>query len=48
MVTHDPVAASYSDSVILLVDGHVEDRIKAPRAETIAEHLAKLEAATDP
>ncbi len=30
MVTHDPVAASYADRVVLLADGRIVDEILAP------------------
>ena len=30
MVTHDPVAASYADSVVFLADGRIVDRLDAP------------------
>ena len=33
MVTHDPVAASYADAVVFLVDGRVGGRMAA-RAST--------------
>jgi putative ABC transport system ATP-binding protein len=38
MVTHDPVAASYADSVLFLADG----RLQAPTADAVAERLAHL------
>ncbi|WP_405820666.1 ABC transporter ATP-binding protein [Streptomyces sp. NBC_01390] len=45
MVTHDPVAASYADRVVLLVDGRVHDEVAAPSAQTVAARLATLETA---
>ncbi len=42
MVTHDPVAASYADRVVFLTDGTIVDDVTAPRAEVIAERLARL------
>ena len=42
MVTHDPVAASYADRVVFLADGSIVDDVAAPRAEAIAERLARL------
>ncbi|WP_330288621.1 ABC transporter ATP-binding protein [Streptomyces sp. NBC_00576] len=45
MVTHDPVAASYADRVLLLVDGKVHDEVTAPSAQAIAARMATLEAA---
>ncbi|WP_328930630.1 ABC transporter ATP-binding protein (plasmid) [Streptomyces sp. NBC_00190] len=48
MVTHDPVAASYADRVIFLVDGRVTDEMHGPTAQRVAEHLAQLEAEPEP
>ncbi|AXL90381.1 ABC transporter [Streptomyces sp. CB09001] len=45
MVTHDPVAASYADRVLFLVDGHVHGELSAPAADTVAAHLTRLETA---
>jgi putative ABC transport system ATP-binding protein len=42
MVTHDPVAASYADRVLLLADGRIVQDMPQPGAERIAEHLATL------
>jgi putative ABC transport system ATP-binding protein len=42
MVTHDPVAASYADRVILLADGQVAGTLEAPDADEVAEQLAHL------
>ncbi|WP_430784141.1 ABC transporter ATP-binding protein [Actinoplanes sp. G11-F43] len=42
MVTHDPVAASYADRVIVLADGHIVHDMPQPGAVRIAEHLATL------
>ena len=42
MVTHDPVAASYADSALFLVDGRIVGQIAAPTAAVVAEHLAGL------
>ncbi|GAA1071803.1 ABC transporter ATP-binding protein [Nocardiopsis exhalans] len=44
MVTHDPVAASYADRVVFLRDGQLVDEVLKPTAETVSEHLLKLEA----
>ncbi|MGW2225173.1 ABC transporter ATP-binding protein [Streptomyces formicae] len=43
LVTHDPVAASYADRVVFLVDGRVESELLRPRAEEVAGRLATLE-----
>lgn len=45
MVTHDPVAASYADRVVFLVDGHVNGELIGASAEDIAARMTKLEAA---
>ncbi|MDF3147567.1 MULTISPECIES: ABC transporter ATP-binding protein [unclassified Streptomyces] len=42
MVTHDPVAASYADSVLFLADGRLAGRLDAPTADAVAERLAHL------
>ncbi len=42
MVTHDPVAASYADQVVFLVDGRIVFETAAPTAEGVAAVLAKL------
>jgi putative ABC transport system ATP-binding protein len=42
MVTHDPVAASYADRVLVLADGRIVADMPQPGAERIAEHLATL------
>ncbi|MFK4065066.1 ABC transporter ATP-binding protein [Streptomyces sp. NPDC029674] len=45
MVTHDPVAASYADRVVFLVDGRVASELRAPDAGEVASAMAGLEAA---
>src|SRR3954462_14458155 len=42
MVTHDPVAASYADRVILLADGQVAGTLEAPDADEVTGQLAHL------
>jgi putative ABC transport system ATP-binding protein len=42
MVTHDPVAASYADRVLVLADGRIVADLPQPGADRIAEHLAAL------
>jgi putative ABC transport system ATP-binding protein len=42
MVTHDPVAASYADTVVFLVDGRIVSELSAPTASSVATELAQL------
>jgi putative ABC transport system ATP-binding protein len=42
MVTHDPVAASYSDRAIFLADGNIVDEMLDPTAERILNKLRGL------
>jgi putative ABC transport system ATP-binding protein len=42
MVTHDPVAAAYADSVLFLADGRLAGSMRAPTADAVAERLAHL------
>ncbi|WP_328582098.1 ABC transporter ATP-binding protein [Streptomyces sp. NBC_00370] len=44
MVTHDPVAASYADRVVFLVDGRLGGELLAPTAESVAARMAGQEA----
>jgi putative ABC transport system ATP-binding protein len=46
MVTHDPVAASYSDRVVFLADGAIVDEITKPTPDTILDRLRRLEPGT--
>ncbi|GGT38146.1 ABC transporter ATP-binding protein [Streptomyces purpureus] len=46
MVTHDPVAASYADRVVFLVDGRLSGELAAPTAEQVAARMARLETGT--
>ncbi|MEV6383727.1 ABC transporter ATP-binding protein [Streptomyces sp. NPDC051773] len=45
MVTHDPVAASYADRVVFLVDGRVSGELVRPSVEAVAARMAGLERA---
>ena len=45
MVTHDPVAASYTDRVLFLADGRVVDEMREPTAERVLERMAGLDSA---
>jgi putative ABC transport system ATP-binding protein len=42
MVTHDPVAASFADSVVFLADGKLAGELARPSAEQVAERLTRL------
>ncbi|MGW4115739.1 ABC transporter ATP-binding protein [Actinosynnema sp. NPDC004786] len=42
MVTHDPVAASYADRVVLLADGHLAGEIDNPTADSVLAALKHL------
>ncbi|NGO09435.1 ABC transporter ATP-binding protein [Streptomyces sp. HC44] len=46
MVTHDPLAASYADTVLFLADGRIVDQLHGPGIdpEQVAERLTRLEA----
>jgi len=44
MVTHDPVAAAYSDRVIFLEDGRIVDEMFEPTSERILDKIKTLEA----
>ena len=43
MVTHDPVAASYSDRVVFLADGSIVDEIAQPSVEKVLDRIKGLE-----
>jgi putative ABC transport system ATP-binding protein len=43
MVTHDPVAAAYADTVLFLADGSLVDRLPNPTAEEVAGRMARLD-----
>lgn len=42
MVTHDPAAASYADSVLFLVDGQIAAEMHAPSTERVAATMTEL------
>jgi putative ABC transport system ATP-binding protein len=42
MVTHDPIAAAYTDRVVFLGDGRVVDEIRDPSADDVLEEMKKL------
>jgi putative ABC transport system ATP-binding protein len=42
MVTHDPVAASYADRVVLLADGRLAGEVREPTADAVLDALRGL------
>ena len=42
MVTHDPVAASYADTALFLVDGRIVDKMADPNAQKVLDRLKAL------
>ena len=44
MVTHDPVAASYTDRVVFLADGRIVDELRHPDREKVLEVMARMSA----
>jgi putative ABC transport system ATP-binding protein len=46
MVTHDPVAASYTDSVLFLADGKIVGELTEPTVQTVAQRMAEMEQTT--
>ncbi len=43
MVTHDPVAAAYADTVVFLVDGRIAGTMARPTADAVAGQMAHLD-----
>jgi putative ABC transport system ATP-binding protein len=43
MVTHDPVAASYADRAVFLVDGRIAGTMDRPTADAVAGQMAHLD-----
>jgi putative ABC transport system ATP-binding protein len=39
LVTHDPGAASWADSVVFMVDGQLQGSLERPTAQQIADHI---------
>jgi putative ABC transport system ATP-binding protein len=44
MVTHDPVAAGYADSVVFLADGRIVDHMDRPTPTGVLDRMKALEA----
>jgi putative ABC transport system ATP-binding protein len=47
IVTHDPVAAGYTDRVVFLADGRVVDEMREPTAERVLERMSAFAAAAE-
>jgi putative ABC transport system ATP-binding protein len=43
MVTHDPVAASYADRIVFLVDGRIVDEMHDPHTDAVIDKMKHLE-----
>jgi putative ABC transport system ATP-binding protein len=44
MVTHDPAAASYADTVVFLADGRIVNSMERPSADRVADYVTRMEA----
>ena len=44
MVTHDPVAAAFTDRVVFLGDGRVVDELREPDREAVLERMTRMDA----
>ena len=42
MVTHDPVAAAWTDRVVFLADGRVVDELRRPDRERVLDVMARM------
>jgi putative ABC transport system ATP-binding protein len=42
MVTHDPLAAGYSDRVVFLADGRIVDQLSGPTPDTVLDRMKRL------
>ena len=42
MVTHDPIAASYADRVLLLRDGQLVGRVESPTVDAVLAAMRDL------
>ena len=43
MVTHDPIAAAYTDRVVFLADGRVVDEMGDPTSDSVLERMTTLQ-----
>ena len=44
MVTHDPVAAAFTDRVLFLADGRVVDELREPDREVVLQRMTRMDA----
>ena len=44
MVTHDPVAAAYTDRVVFLADGRIVDELRRPDRDQVLNKMQQLAA----
>ena len=44
MVTHDPVAAAFTDRVLFLADGRVVDEVREPDREIVLDRMTRMDA----
>jgi putative ABC transport system ATP-binding protein len=44
MVTHDPVAAAYTDRVLFLADGRVVEEMREPTRERVLDIMTRMTA----
>jgi putative ABC transport system ATP-binding protein len=44
MVTHDPVAAAFTDRVVFLADGKVVDELRQPTRDSVLERMTRMDA----
>ena len=44
MVTHDPVAAAFTDRVLFLADGRVVDEVRQPDREIVLDRMTRMDA----
>ena len=44
MVTHDPHAASYANSVLFLADGQIIDEMQSPTTDRVLDRMKQFEA----
>ncbi len=48
MVTHDPIAAAYTDRVVFLADGRIVEELRDPTRERVLEVMARVSDGASP